>query len=112
MVQITIRGCQHGRDVATFELSGCPPPTQQHVPKHAHSQIAQSALKNPPVQSHGFRKGAQNVMNVNSASYRVRGETSRAPQRSEVGESYQRACDEVRRSHARASPEYSSTIEE
>lgn len=47
------------------------------------------------------------MMNVNPASYRVRGETSHAAQRSEVGESHQRTYDEVGRSHARVSPNYS-----
>lgn len=53
------------------------PPT--HPPEHIYSQVAQSAMQNPPVQSHGFQWDARNVMNVNPASYRVRGDTSRAP---------------------------------
>lgn len=75
--------------------------------EHAHSQIAQSVMRNPPVQSHGFQKDAQNTVNVNPTSYRGRGETLRAPQRSEVRKSHEHAQNEVRRPHARLLPSYS-----
>lgn len=47
-------------------------PPLAHAPECAYSQVAQSAMKNPPVQSHGFSKDARNVMNANLAVYRVR----------------------------------------
>lgn len=78
-----------------------------HAPERAYLQVAHSAMKNPPVHSHVFLRDARNVMNVNPTSYRVRGDTSRAPQRSEVGESHQRLRDEVRRSRERVSSGYS-----
>lgn len=46
-------------------------------------------------------------MNVNPTSYKVRGDTSQAPQRSEVGESHQHVHGGIRRSHAWVSPSYS-----
>lgn len=81
------------------------PPT--HPPEHIHSQEAQSAMQIPPVQFHGFQRDARNVINVNLTSYIVRGDTSRALQRSEVGESHQHVHGEVWRSYDRISPNYS-----
>lgn len=82
------------------------PPTHEHT----HSQIAQSAMRNPPVQSHEFQKDTLNMMNPNLALYRVRGETSGATQRSEVGKSHQHAQNKVRRPHARLLPRYSQRL--
>lgn len=79
------------------------PPAHQHT----HSQVAQSAMRNLPMQSHESQRNAQNMMNVNPSSYKVRGETSTALQRSEVEESHQHVQNEVRRPHIRLLPTYS-----
>lgn len=63
-------------------------------------------MKNLPVLSRGSQRDLPNMMNINLVSYRMRGETSKALKRSELGESRHHIYNDKKKQQAKISPDY------
>lgn len=75
----------------------------EHEIERLKTQVAQSASRYPPMQSHAAYGSRPNILNVNLAS--TKGEQSRVTAKSEVGESHHNLRTCAHRSLGRCSPD-------